>query len=234
MQGGWLEGLAALAPSRCAVCGAWPAGPVCTACTQRFARAVARCGRCALPVPAGVAECGTCLRDPPPLARCHAAVAYAYPWSQLVTRFKFQGQPGWAASLAGLLLRTPGVAETLRAADFVVPLPLSPQRLAARGFNQAMELARRLAPTKVEPRLLLRLRDTPAQSALPRARRLANVRGAFGPDPLRAGALRGRRVALVDDVMTSGASLFAAARALKEAGASSVDAIVFARTDEPG
>lgn len=232
MMQAWMQGWNAVVPSRCAVCGAWPAEPVCKACTARFAPAQPRCGRCALPVPGGVAVCGQCLREPPPLDACFAAVAYGYPWSGLITEFKFHGQPGRAATLAALLGAVPGVQDALARAERVLPMPLAHGRLAGRGFNQALEIARRLAPERTDARLLLRLRETPPQASLARRERLANVRGAFAVDPLRGAAVRGRRVALVDDVMTSGASVFAAAQALRDAGAAHVCALVVARTDE--
>lgn len=234
MLAGWLQGLARAAPSRCSVCGRWPAEPVCRPCVQRFARREARCLRCALPVPDGVRTCGACLGEPPPLDACHAAVHYAYPWSALIAQYKFRHEPGWAAALAELLRATPGVSEALEQAELVLPMPLAPRRLAERGFNQALEIARRLAPAKVDAALLLRLRETAPQAALPRKQRLANVRGAFGVEPLRAAQVRGRRVVLVDDVMTSGASLFAAGTALRAAGAAHIAAVVVARTEEPG
>jgi len=222
-------------PSRCGVCAAWPARPVCACCLRRFAAPRLRCVRCALPVPAGASTCGACLREPPPLSACHAAVAYGYPWSGLVARFKFQGEAGWARSFARLMRDAASIDAALAASELVLPMPLSPGRLAARGFNQAMELARRLAPRdKVAGGLLLRLRDTAPQAALGRAQRWDNLRGAFGVDPLAAAGLRGRRVLLVDDVMTSGASLFSAAAALRQAGCADVAAAVFARTDAPG
>lgn len=158
---------------------------------------------------------------------------YAYPWSSLVARFKFQGEPAWAALLGQRLAQVPGVADAVAAADLVLPMPLAAGRLAARGFNQALLLARAIAPRKAEAALLLRLRETAAQTDLDRAAREANVRGAFGIEPLRLGEVRGRRLLLVDDVMTSGASLHAAARALLAAGAAEVRAAVVARTDEP-
>lgn len=201
---------------------------------QRFARPQARCLRCALPVPRGATECGACLREPPPLDACHAAVHYAYPWSALIAQYKFQHEPGWATTLADLLRATPGVPEALARAELVLPMPLAARRLAERGFNQALEIARRLAPQRVEASLLLRLRETPPQAALPRQERLANVRGAFGVEPLRVAQLQGRRVVLMDDVMTSGASVFAAAAALRAAGAAHITAVVVARTEEPG
>ena len=226
----WRERL----PSRCAVCGSWPSRPVCEACVARFAPPAPRCIGCALPVPEGVAQCGECLLHPPPLDACMACCDYAWPWPGHVGRFKFQGEAGWAATLATLMRSTPWVEPTLEQAQHVLPMPLAPARLRERGFNQALELARHLAAAKVRPRLLLRTRETPAQSGLPRAQRLSNLRGAFALEPMHAHELRGRRVVLVDDVMTSGASLFAAAQVLRDAGAAHIAAVVFARTDRPG
>lgn len=185
-------------------------------------------------MPHGVRECGACLREPPPLDACHAAVHYAYPWSSLVADYKFRREPGWSRVFAELLRATPGVPEALTQAELVLPMPLAARRLAERGFNQALELARQLAPAKLDPTLLLRLRETAPQAALSRKDRLANVRDAFGIEPLRAAQMRGRRVVLVDDVMTSGASLFAAAQSVRTAGAALITALVVARTDEPG
>ena len=111
-------------------------------------------------------------------------------------------------------------------------MPLSAERLRARGFNQALGLARCLDPHKVQAQLLLRVRDTTAQNLLTRAERQRNVRDAFAVEPLRSGELPGRRIMLVDDVMTSGASLHAAARTLRAAGAQHITAVVVARTPE--
>jgi len=226
------EGLAAALPGQCAVCRAWPAQPVCEACVARFAQPRPRCRRCALPVAEGVAECGRCL-NAPPLDACHAALSYEYPWSALIAQYSFGGQAGWAGSFATLMRSAPWVEPALDQADLVLPMPLSRERLAERGFNQALVLARALAPRKAHAGLLLRVRHTLAQTALDRQARLANVRGAFAVEPLRAAQLRGQCVVLVDDVMTSGASLFAAAQALRQAGAARITGLVIARTDEP-
>ena len=220
-------------PSRCAVCGAWPAQPLCQACAVQFAGSSPRCGLCALPLDSGTGICGACLREPPPLDACYAAVDYAYPWSTLVARFKFSGEAGWARVLAERMAAIPGVSGEIAEADLVLPLPLAPRRLAERGFNQALLLARVLAPARTDARLLLRLRETGAQAALDRKARQRNVRHAFGVDPLRGNEVAGRRVLLVDDVMTSGASLHAAAEAVRAAGAARVSAVVLARTDTP-
>lgn len=233
MRTAWLQRWVPHPPSRCAVCGAWPARPLCDACVSRFAQPQHRCATCALPLPAGTSVCGACLRTPPPLDACFAAVGYAYPWSGLVARFKFSGEPWWAQALAERMAGIAGLRQELDAADLLLPMPLAARRLAERGFNQALLLARRLDPRKVEAKLLLRLRETGSQVALDRRARQANVGNAFGVDPLRVDEVRGRCVLLVDDVMTSGASLHAAAQALRQAGARRVGAVVLARTDEP-
>ena len=233
-----LRGLGAWLPSQCAICHAWPARRVCDACAARFAQPLARCTGCALPLPAshhapGGMRCGACLRAPLGLERCIAAVDYAYPWAGIVAQYKFQADPAWATTLARLLQSTPWAEPLVDAADWVLPIPLSVQRLRERGFNQALLLARTLAPDKTDATLLLRLHDTQAQSSLGRAQRLRNLQGALAVDPLRASTLQGRSVLLVDDVMTTGATLQAAALVLRQAGACAVSALVFARTPAP-
>ena len=217
-------------PSRCAVCRQWPAEPVCEACIARFAQPRIRCLGCALPVAEDVVHCGACRRSPPPLWRCVCAVDYAWPWRGLVSRFKFREQPGWDRSLAWLMRGATHADDLLHEADRVLPIPLSRERLAERGYNQSWLLARCLAPRQADAGLLLRIRHTPPQRTLPRAERLRNLQDAFAVDPLRAQAVRGRKLVLVDDVMTSGASLHAAAQVLLQAGAAQVSAIVLART----
>lgn len=230
-----LRRLGAWLPSQCAICHAWPARRVCDACAARFAQPQARCTGCALPLPAsGHApegmRCGACLRTPLGLDRCVAAVDYAYPWAGIVGQYKFQADPAWAPTLARLLHSTPWAEPLMDAADWVLPIPLSAHRLRERGFNQALLLARILAPAKTDATLLLRLHDTQAQSNLGRAQRLRNLQGALAVDPLRAAALQGRSVLLVDDVMTTGATLRELAKVVRKAGASHVECWVLART----
>lgn len=226
-------------PSRCAVCHSWPQAPLCEDCISHFAQPLARCSTCALPLPATTwasapttgRRCGACLKSPPPLDLCLSATAYAWPWVDLIAQLKFHGQPGWARTLGSLMLNAPWVEDTLAQADCVVPIPLSAERLAERGYNQSLLLAHQISAAKTQAELLLRTRHTPSQRTLPRAQRLANLTGAFAIDPLRMAEVRGQRVVLVDDVMTSGASLHTAALALREAGALHISAVVLARTE---
>ena len=144
-------------PSQCLVCHAWPSQPICEACVNRFAQPRPRCRSCALALPAGVLQCGQCIKQPPPLDHCLAAVSYEYPWSDLIVGYKFHEHPGRASALALLLRSAPWVEPALEAADLVLPMPLSKARLQTRGFNQALLLARQLAPEKTEHHLLLRI-----------------------------------------------------------------------------
>lgn len=225
----WQRWLARL-PSQCEVCHAWPAQRLCEDCVARFAQPRLRCRSCALPVPLGVSHCQQCVRQPPPLDACVAAVDYGFPWERILSAYKFHGDPGWARTLALLLRSTPWAEPALDAADAVLPLPLSPQRLRQRGFHQTLLLARALAPDKADAHVLLRVRDTPAQSSLNRAQRLENLQGAFAIAPQRLPEVQGQRIVLLDDVMTTGTTLHTAAQVLRQAGAAHITALVVART----
>ncbi len=199
-----------------------------------------RCHTCALELPAEsqYAQCARCLREPFGLDACFAALPYAFPWAELVSRYKFDSQTGWATFMASTLLDQPVVRdflEELTTDDWLLPLPLSTERLAWRGFNQAWELTRALqnqstCRANADASLLLRIRHTRPQSELKRNARLENLKGAFAVEPMRVSELKGRRVVLVDDVMTSGASLLTAASVLRQAGATHVSAVVLTRT----
>jgi ComF family protein len=224
-------------PAVCQVCGQWPAQPVCEACVRRFAQARWRCRTCAVSLGQDSGLCGACLTrpTPPPLDRCLAAVDYAYPWDDLIARFKFRDEPGLAGALAERMLATAGAEDLIAGSDWLVPVPLSPQRLTSRGYNQAWELAKALrerlahAPAGMSD-ALVRLGDAPDQHSLPREQRLRNLRGAFAATPQRVEALRGKRVLLVDDVSTTGTTLHSAALALRQAGVVQVHGLVIART----
>jgi ComF family protein len=237
-------------PGICHVCGRWPTQPICGACMARFGRTAAACPRCAAPLSQGL--CTGCLASPPPddgLGRCVAAVDYGYPWEALISAFKFHGQAGWAAPFAALMWRAEGACALVQACDVIAPVPLTPTRLAERGHHAPWELAKAVArqhagahsahsahsaPVRLCADALVRLSDGAPQHRLGRAERLRNLAGAFAVSPRHAGGLAGRRVLLVDDVTTTGATLLAAARALHAVGVAGVDALVFARTPAPG
>jgi ComF family protein len=235
-----------LLPSQCAVCRSWPSKPVCNACMARFAQVKQRCKSCAIALPADVSmglrvnpdRCTDCIKQAPPIDSALAALDYAYPWSSLISRYKFGEHPGWAAFFAEILLKVPEVSQALadlQSTDLILPMPLSVERLQTRGFNQAWELAHALAKQSGSKassvtNVLLRVKNTRPQTELLRQERLANVKDAFLVDPLRVSALKGKRVILVDDVMTSGASLFTASMALRAAGAAHITGIVLAKT----
>lgn len=187
-------------------------------------------------MPAGVRLCGACLVSPPEFDGALAGVDYAHPWSGLIAQYKFHGMLDLAQALAARMH-----AAQQRAGrpvpDLLLPTPLATQRLRERGFNQAWELTQRLARllhARADAQLLLRVKDTPHQLALPPEQRAANVRGVFAVEPLRRSELRGRSVAVIDDVLTTGATFNEMARVLKHAGASRVEAWALARTPRPG
>jgi ComF family protein len=161
-----------------------------------------------------------------------AAVSYTFPWAGCIARFKFQADPSLARALTNLMRHAPWVEPALDAATWVVPMPLSPARLRERGFNQALELARHLTPHKTHAHTLLRHGDSAHQVGASQQERLDHVRGAFWVAPERVSAIRGQRVVLVDDVMTTGASMYEAARALRAVGAAHITGLVLARTEE--
>ena len=219
-------------PSLCAVCRGWGERAVCAACHARYANTVPRCERCALQVPSGVAVCGRCLQHPPAFDAASTGLDYAHPWSTLIARFKFHA----ALELADTLT-VPLHAALLRGQrrwpDLLLPVPLSRERLRERGYNQAWEITRRLAgklALRCDATLLLRVKDSPHQLDLPPGERAANVRGVFAVEPLRRDELRGCHVAVIDDVMTTGATCAEIARVLKQAGAERVEAWALART----
>jgi ComF family protein len=219
-------------PTQCAVCRGWSRRRLCADCVQRHAALKPRCAGCAMAVAADVQRCGGCISAPLPMARTVAAVDYGFPWSGLITALKFHAALDLSAVLAQLL------ADAVRASaaplpQLVLPVPLGADRQAERGMNQAWELARRVASQlqlKATSTLLMRRVETPHLADLPRDERARAIRGAFA---LTAGAttlLREQDVAIVDDVMTTGATAAEAARTLQAGGAASVQLWVFART----
>ncbi|MBX3619429.1 MAG: ComF family protein [Rhizobacter sp.] len=219
-------------PSQCAVCRGWGLQAVCESCHLRYAAPAVRCERCALRVPAGVSTCGACHLDPPSFDAALAGVDYAHPWSTLIAQFKFRGALELAHTLVVPLLSAQQRSGR-PAPDVLLPVPLSTQRLRQRGYNQAWEATRRLARAldlRSDAHLLLRLKDSPHQLSLPPEGRAANVRGVFAVEPARSGELQGCRVAIIDDVMTTGATFAEIAGVLKQAGAACVEVWALART----
>jgi ComF family protein len=189
-------------------------------------------------------RCGACLTLGTVLDSCHAAVDYAYPWDALLQKFKYsdggdlRAQPALSSQLARVMQYTAQQDEQLTKAlaqaqrsDWIIPVALHEQRQKERGFNQANALAQALFPKHQRLRndLLLRIKNTATQATLPRDGRVHNMRGAFIAAPLAAHLLKGARITLIDDVTTTTATLNAAAQALRQAGATQLHAIVFAR-----
>ena len=216
-----------LFPARCLGCGR-RGEIVCTACRPLVPRLPAgACPRCALPGRSRTGPCPGCRHLPGSLAAIRAACVYEGIARSAVQTLKFRSGR-YLVPFMGDLLREAATRRPL-AADLVVPVPLSRQRWRERGFNQAELLASEVISSvggTLAPRLLER-EDRPAQRTLAAAERRRNVVGAFRcPDP---SAVAGRRLLLVDDVATTGATLGACAEALSEAGAARVAALVFAR-----
>ncbi|HMW57383.1 MAG TPA: ComF family protein, partial [Accumulibacter sp.] len=201
---------------------------LCTACADDLPRLPAEsCPRCALPTPAGEV-CGRCLRQAPHYDAALAAFRYAFPVDRLIQTFKYDQR----LALADYFGRRLAVLAAACTADVIVPLPLHPLRLRERGFNQALELARPVSRSRaiaLDAHSCQRIRHTPAQAALPWRERTRNVRGAFHCTT----DFTHRRILLIDDVMTTGASLDEMARTLKLHGASQVTVLVVARALPP-
>jgi ComF family protein len=222
-------------PPRCPGCGAITGEPhrFCLDCWSSLAfLGEPCCARCGLPFAyAGGddAQCAACLAEPPPFDRLRAAVAYGDVSRQVALKLKYSGRPGLAETLAHFMLRHLDAGE----GDLLlVPVPLHRWRIWTRGYNQAALIASALSrrtglPAGLE--LLRRTRATPPLRGLGRRERTLAVRGAFEVPPRARDRLAGRRVLLVDDVYTSGATAAACARALKRGGALSVDVLCWAR-----
>lgn len=216
---------AALLPQSCLLCAAASGNALlCPDCERGLPRLPASlCPRCALPTPQGEI-CGACLKRPPHFDTTVAAFAYAFPVDKLVQQFKYAHRIAIADFFARALLD-----RSLPAADCVIPLPLSAQRLRERGFNQAVEIGRPIARALSVPLALtacVRRVHTAPQAMLPWKERRQNVRNAFECSV----DLAGRSVLLVDDVMTTGATLDECARVLKDHGAGAICCLVAART----
>jgi len=229
-----------LLPPTCILCGG--AGDdgldLCTGCRTDLPGIAPCCGRCALPLPPGRLDgalCGRCQRRPPPFEHCVAAFRYQDPLPALVAGIKFRGRMNHLRLLGALMAdaivdqRTTPTGAEAQDPDAIIPVPLHHRRLRERGYNQALELARHLSDRldlPMDPHCCSRHRPTPPQSSLERRARLTNVRGAFATHRRQDG----RHLVVVDDVVTTGATVAELARSLRQAGATRVDIWCLART----
>lgn len=215
-----------LAP-RCLVCRERGANGVdlCTSCGKQLPWNRSACLRCGLPMPAP-GECGDCLHRSPALTHTCAVFVYGFPLDRLIPRFKFHRDLAAGRLMAELMA---GALGTTPRPDAIVPVPLHARRMRERGYDQALELAKPVARALGIPLVadaLLRVRPTAPQSELDAEARQRNLRQAFA---MRPGAALPAHVVLIDDVMTTGATLNAAAKVLLRAGVARVDAWVCAR-----
>ena len=219
-------------PLRCLLCG--DAGSdgldLFHACAAELPRNTSCCAHCALPLPSAVAMCGACQRKPPPWDAAWAPFRYGWPLDRLESRFKFGRDLAAGRVLSGLWQNEPRVIER---PSLLITVPLHRSRLRQRGYNQALELARPLARALGVPLrhdVLQRSRRTEAQTELDAVDRRRNVRDAFVLCP---GLAPPAHVAILDDVMTTGATLAECARVLRRAGVQRVDVWALARAPSP-
>lgn len=210
---------------------------ICGACEAELPWLREQCTICALPLPAAGLICGDCLKRPPAYNHVVVPWRFAFPVDSLISRFKHQANWPFGRVMGEQLVRHLHHAfdEGLPQPEALLPVPLANKRLRQRGFNQAQMLADWLAPTlgiAVQREWLRRDHDTPSQQQLDAAGRRRNLRQAFAI--AKDADLTNRHVAIVDDVLTTGATAEALARLLKRAGAARVDVYCLARTPKPG
>jgi ComF family protein len=236
---------AALLPSSCALCGTTGGEALCVACHAQFFReARHRCMQCALSLPHDVSAaplCGECIAHPPAFDATIVATDYAAPVDQLVLALKFGGRLAIAPLCAHMLhdaygaytASLPAALQPRALPTCLLVVPLGEKRLAERGFNQALEIAKPLARAlklPLERRAVIRQRDTCAQSLLHPEERRENMRNAFAVAVTAVHRMRGQHIGVVDDVITTGETLNELAATLKRFGAARVTNFVFART----
>jgi ComF family protein len=222
-----------LLPSACLLCGLKPNGAarasadLCVACADDLPHIGQYCRHCGLPLPV-TGLCGLCQVRPPPYSRCISPLLYQAPVSHLVAHFKYSGRLAYGRLLSGVLLQRLREEAEL-GADLIVPVPLHWRRRWTRGFNQAEIIADEISRAlrlPLQTRDLIRVRPTPPQQSLSAVERRKNLRAAFAVKR----AFTGRDIALVDDVVTTGATVSEISQLLLSAGANSVQVWCLART----
>ncbi|MCG8510004.1 MAG: ComF family protein [Rhodospirillales bacterium] len=229
-----------LLPHRCMACGdiVEAAGLLCESCWPGIEFiGPPWCEACGLPFEYDVGEgvlCGVCSRTSPPFVRARGAVLYNATSRRLALGFKHGDRTENAAAFARWMMRAG--AELIAGCDLIVPVPLHWTRLFTRRYNQAALLAKAIAKeteASFAPEVLVRRRRTPSQGYLGRAARRRNVAGSFAVPARAESAISGKRILLIDDVMTTGATVAACSRACRRGGAAAVDVLTFARVAAP-
>lgn len=219
-------------PQHCELCaGRSGDALICADCARDLPRLGPACPVCALPTQEG-STCGHCLAHPPPFTATYAAFVYGFPVDRLIQRLKYQGRLALCEWAAAAIVETSDRTTDADRPDRLFALPLAAERQRERGYNQSYEIARAVAAATgiaLASDGARRVRATPPQTALPWSERAKNVRGAFACEV----GLEGESVAVIDDVMTTGASLAEFARTLLKAGAARVENWVVARTLPP-
>ena len=218
-----------------ALYGDWLLRPHCLLCGAGEAENIGICQPCLNDLPwhpasscpqCGLASnglvCGACLSHPPHYDATQAVFTYAYPVDAMLQRFKYAEMLNLGHTFGQLLAQNTASQNI----DLIIPMPMHPKRIQERGFNQALEIARHLDKSKLDTHSAIRQKLTPPQAGLPLKERVKNIKGAFAVNA----DLTGKRIAIVDDVMTSGASLNELAKTLKKAGANHVECWVIGRT----
>ncbi len=227
-----------LYPPRCGCCGdpvaAHSGSRVCRPCLDQIevlrSPLCLKCGS-GMSADGGSADryCGVCLKRPPVFDSARSLFSYQGPVRSLLHRLKYASDAGAASTLISLVEET-GIEAGLRSSELIVPVPLHRSRLRKRGLNQALVLARALfsqEPEKIKPAMLIRVKNTVAQTQLSGTERRRNLRGAFAMKP--GATVAGKSVCLVDDIFTTGTTVTECARILKRSGAETVDILTCAR-----
>ena len=224
----------AIFKQHCLLCASSEANnqPICVACLADLPWCPqTSCPQCGLTSSGMV--CGSCLNSQPDFDATKAVFLYAYPVDAMMLRYKYGNMLNLGDTFGEFLAEKIVLENHFKNIDLIIPMPMHPQRLKERGFNQALEITKVLCKNhkeKLDYKSVIRQILSPPQASLPLKERVKNIKGAFKINDDLVGDLKGKRIAIVDDVMTTGASLNELAKTLKKAGASHVECWVIART----